>query len=644
MKLQRRRIDNIDVPRQPSGIRNHSNPYSEAMGPIVKEGFVANRIQRLQETQSKLGLPQSLAPNVSRPVSRKAQEYEFCSSPEPDPLPTSHVYRTRSFGPITPQKHVKQPTSHSFSEERWIRSSPSTPVIRNPTGAALYWDTKLQSLRHPPTREALEIRRFRRGHRSYDNVKQSMGSVPEAPSKRSNKSSRSKDRDAYSAQAEEQQGRSPSESEPLQENGVSPPQIQMAEPSIAGQMGDMIHYIDQALEGQYDSIEAHAPDSHDPMNDLYGKRNALARRQLFRESQSTQTTSLSNHTRPSHKETLSSNFSTTDNGLISSGDELGSSMRDGGMRITAQGRQRAATETSSLRGSSGTGWYPTDPVSQPDSRPRAWSLHHADPPENVNQPPVKLRSLANYNTLVCAATTETAKLPDELKPLKPDINELHQSILKEPESVQPIIDGRHQSIPEALAPRNRGPSQTDRKASVSSIRSTSSQASMKWRWWKLALVDKQPKGQESRKRQVSPNFSEVKVQASRQREAGDEDKNPHLPIETILETEAEQDPAPTNEMLDGSPGPEAPAPRSTTLAEVQTRRSSQWVADLPNPEPTVSAAQTPSRPDSLRSSVVREVRKRDQRIKKVQVIVSLDGASDLVVEASLESKRRKSFS
>jgi len=42
--------------------------------------------------------------------------------------------------------------------------------------------------------------------------------------------------------------------------------------------------------------------------------------------------------------------------------------------------------------------------------------------------------------------------------------------------------------------------------------------------------------------------------------------------------------------------------------------------------------------------VIREAKKRDQRIRKVQVIVSLDGASDLVVEASLETKRRKSFS
>lgn len=649
MRVRRRRLDNIDVSRQPSGIRNHSNPYSEAMGPLVKEGFVADRIQRLQEARSKLGVPQPLPPKITCPIPEMAQKYDSCSSPEPDRLPRGRAYRTRSFGPVTPDKPPKLLASESSSEKRWIKSSPSTPVIRTPTGAALYWDRKIQSLRHPPTREALEIRRLKRGHRSNENVKQIMSSMPETPSRCQNRQPRSKEHNSYSARSEEHEGPIPSDLIPLQENEVCQPHIHIHKPSIADHMGDIINHIDQALEDRYDTsadltAEAQVPNSHDPMDDLYGGRDASAQRRLFKESQSTEALTLSDLSGASREKAPSSNVHTSESGSTSSGDELGPSMRDGGLNNKPQGRNRATTKRLLPRSSSDTGCHSPDPVSSPGASPRAWSSHHSDPLENMHPSPAKLRSPAINHVLACVAGAGAAVSPEDLEPLEPKTSERSQPIPEEPESVQPNINDRHQSIYEVPASLNRQSFRTDRKASLSSIRSTSSQGSKKWRWWKLALVDKQPKAQVPRKRQSSPNHSGLNVRIRKQGEGENEGMTSHLPVETILETEVEGEHTSIDEMLDGSPAHGAPSLHSPTVAEVQTRRSSQWVEALPSPGPTVSAAQAPSRPSSPRASVVREANKRDQRITKVQVIVSLDGASDLVVEASLETKRRKSFS
>lgn len=655
MKVRRRRFNNIDNSRQPSGIRNHSNPYSEAMGPLVKEGFVADRIQRLQGAQSKLVVPPSLPPPVPGPIPEITQKYDSCSSPEPDPLPRGRVSRNRSFGLVTPDKPPRLFAGHSFSEKRWIKSSPSTPVVRTPTGAALYWDRKIQSLRHPPTREALEIRRLKRGHRSNENVKQSMSSLLETPTRCQISQPRLEEHDINSARSEVHDGQNPSDSAPLQENEGCQTHIQIHKPSIADHMGDIINHIDQALERRYDpsldlTAEAEVPTSDDPMDDLYGNRNASAQRQLFRESQSTEALALSEISGASRMKAPSSNVYTSESDLTSSEDELGSSMRDGGLNAQPQGGDRATKKNFLPRSSSGTDRYSPEPLSSPDARPQAWSSHHSDPLENVHPYPAKLRSIVTNHVLASVATKETAKSPEELEPLEPEASKRPQPILKEPESIHPNINDRHQPTYEVPASLSGQPPRTNRNASLSSIRSTSSQGSKKWRWWKLALVDKQPKGQAPRKRQSSPNLSGLNVRVSKQEEAEDEGKPPHLPVETILETEAEGEHASIDEMLDGTPNREAPALHSPTLAEVQTRRSSQWVASLPSPSPTVSAAQapgtaqTPSRPGGPRASVIREAKKRDQRIRKVQVIVSLDGASDLVVEASLETKRRKSFS
>lgn len=643
MKVRRRRFNNIDNTRQPSGIRNHSNPYSEAMGPLVKEGFVADRIQRLQGAQSKPVSPSTPPPKIPGPIPEIIQKYDSCSSPEPDPLPRGRVSRNRSFGPVTPDKPPRLFASHSFSQKRWIKSSPPTPVIRTPTGAALYWDRKIQSLRHPPTREALEIRRLKKGHRSNENVKQSISSLLETPTRCQFSQPRLEEHDIKRARSEVLDGQNPSDSAPLQENDGCQPHIQIHKPSIADHIGDIINHIDQALERRYDpsqdlTAEAEVPTSNDPMDDLYGNRHPSTQRRLFRESQLTEALALSDMSGASRMKASGLNVYTSENDLKSSEDELRSSMSDSGLNARPQGEDRATMKRFLPRSSSGTDRYSPELLSSPDAG------HHSDPLENVHPYPAKLRSIVTDHVLGCVATQKTAKSPEELEPLELETSKRPQPILKEPESIYPNINDRHQPTYEVPVSLSGQPPRTVRNASLSSIRSTSSQGSKKWRWWKLALVDKQPKGQAPRKRQSSPNLGGLNVGVSEQEEAEGEGKTPHLPVETILEAEAEGEHASIDEMLDGTPDHESPALHSPTLAEVQTRRSSQWVASLPSPSPNISAAQTPSLPGGSRASVIREAKKSDQRIRKVQVIVSLDGASDLVVEASLETKRRKSFS
>lgn len=645
MRVRQRRIDNIELSRQPSRIRHHSNPYSEAMGPIVTEGFVADRILRLQGAQSKLELsPQPHTPKVPRPISEGAKKYESCSSPEPDPVVSDR--RSRSFSPRTPKHHTKEIASHSVSKKRWIKSSPSTPVLRGSTGAALYWDRKIQSLRHPPTREALEIRRLRRVQRSYENVRKTMSPVPGTPSKHKKNQRGPEQPTTFDAHCEEQEG-------PIlaEETEIFQPGLKSHKPSITDHMGDMIHHIDQALQGRYDSSaglnnETQAPGSHHHRDDLRRERNTSPRRQLFKESQSTHEGSLLDLTRTSHEESLSSIVSAVDTETPSSGDEPVLSMHDSGSNAESRWRNRETTETMAPRSSSSAGRYPTNLISPADSSPQVSFLYHPGALENVHQSPVQLRSLSISRTPTRAETREAVISPEE--PIQPGLSEIYQSIPEEPERVQPEVSDHHQRISKDPAPLSRQPASTNRKASVSSIRSTSSQGSKKWRWWKLALVDKQPKGQEPRKRKSTPRLDRIDSQESKQGEDEEKGATPHLPVETILETEAEREHSSINEVIDevleGSPGRGPPAPQPLSLAEIRSPRSSQWVAALPTPGSTVFVSQIPSRPGSLQAPVGQEAKKRGQRIKKVQVIVSLDGASDLVVEASLERKRRKSFS
>ena len=608
------------------------------MGPIVKEGFVADRIQRLQRPQSNLGhSSQSDTPKIPPPISEEVQKYEPRLSPEPNLVIRSRVHHTKSFSPITPEKPNSQLASHSFSEKHWIKSSPSTPVIRSPTGAALYWDRKIQSLRHPPTREALEIRRLRRGQRSHENVKQIMSPVPETPSRRQENQPDPGEQDDYDIGREDQEGQKLADSQPPQEDEAFQLEAQSKKPSTGNDMDDMIHHINRALQGRYDSSadlasSVQALDPHELVDESYSKRNASPRRRLFSESQSTDGLSLSGIRLTSPGESPSSNVSITHGEMASSRHELGPGIRNGG----SQG------STVLPRSSSGTAWYPTDSVLSPDSRPQAW---HPNTLETVHQPPIPHRILSPSHTPALAVTTKPEESPEELESVRLDVHERYKSILKEPGSVQPIANDRHHPIPDCSAPLSRQPSGTNRKASVSSLRSTSSQSSKKWRWWRLALVDKQPKNHAPQKRQSTPHLHEIDPKASK--EGGDEAEGaatPHLPVETILEAEAEREHASIDEVLDGSPGSKRPAAHSPSLADIQTRRSRKWVADLPHPGSTVSASASPSqRGSELRAPVGQEMKKREQRIKKVQVIVSLDGASDLVVEASLERKRRKSW-
>ena len=639
--MQQRRVDNIELSRPPSGIRHHSNPYSEVMGPIVTEGFVADRIRRLQGAQSKLGLPpQRHTPKGSHPISEGAEIYESCSSPEPDLVVPDR--RSRSFGPKTPEGHTKKTASCSFSEKRWVRSSPSTPVLRVSTGAALYWDRESQSLRHPPTREALEIRRLRKVRRSYENVRKTTSRVPETPSKCSKNQQRLEEPDTSNAQCVEEKGPILAEETEISQSG-----LKSHKPSIADHMDDMIHHIDQALQGSYDSSAdstngIQAPGSHHYRDDWRRERNNSPRRQLFKELQSTHERSLSDFTRTSHEGSLRSYISAVDTETPSAKDKPAPSMRDSSFNAQSRRRNSETTETIAPRSSSGAGWYPTNLISLTDHNSQTSSLYHPSALENIHQFPVHLRSLSASHTPPRVGTREAVKSPEE--PIQPELSESYRSIPEEPKCVQLEVSHHQQGISKDPALFSRQPASTNRKASVSSIRSASSQGSKKWRWWKLALVDKQPNGQEPRKRNSTPLLGRIDSQASKQVEDEEKDAAPHLRAETTLESEAEREHAIIDEILDGSPDLGPPAPHSPSLAGIRSRRSSQWVAALPSPGSTVSASQKPSRPGSLRASVGQGAKKRDQRIKKVQVIVSLDGTSDLVVEASLERKRRKSFS
>ena len=667
MQVQSRsRIDNIEVSRQHSGNRYHFNPCSEAMGPVVKQGFVADRVQNLQRVASKLEqTPPSRTPSTPRSVPETVQTNEC--GPLPDSYPV-RVDGSWSYGPETPRTHTKQLLSQSCNEKRWIKSSPSTPVLRTPTGAALYWDRKIQSLRHPPTPEALEIRRLRREQRSYENVKERTSSVVETSSRHQKHPPRPTDRYAHNEQREQQEA-SPSQNfETMQESGDGKPQSQFHKANIGDQMGDMIHHIDQALRERYGSSadlgsEAQDPDAGRATEVIHGERNASPRRRLFRESQVLQTPSLSGVTGASQVEASRSNTALTDSHSKSSEDEPRLNMLLGSRDAQSLVGKKIAVETSLPRSRSGVGWDPTDPFSPPHGGSRALSSRHADVLDDVHQSLVKVQPQLTNHTPAQAAPADILTSAEELESVDRQINECQRPIPPKPEFVdrdlklhrraihgEPVpawpdgVNHRHQPILNVGDSSSRRPSDANRKASMSSIRSSSSQGSKKWRWWKLALVDKQLKDPEPRERQSTPDLIGLDIRASNQGEKVKDKTTPHPPVETILEAEAEREHASINEVLDASPERGLPARRSPSLAETRTRRSTQWVAALPSPGSVDSGAQTPARPDGLRASVGPEAKKKDQRIRKVQVIVSLDGASDLVVEASLERKRRKSFS
>lgn len=82
---------NNEAVRETRFIRSHS-PYCEATGPIVEKGFVAARIRALQEAYSQAWIPsQSHSPMTPCPINQRLQKYESYSSPKPRKL--SKTYR-----------------------------------------------------------------------------------------------------------------------------------------------------------------------------------------------------------------------------------------------------------------------------------------------------------------------------------------------------------------------------------------------------------------------------------------------------------------------------------------------------------------------------------------------------------------------
>lgn len=293
------------------------------------------------------------------------------------------------------------------------------------------------------------------------------------------------------------------------------------------------------------------------------------------------------------------------------------------------------------------------PISLPKRIRRAWTFQYPPRSKCKNLDPVKLRSLSaghDYKSKTLVHVSQFPSLQGNLSP---------------------------RSFSEAKHVVNPSSKESNKPSSIQS-ETQSEQTKKRWRWWKLVLVNKEPVDQgilkkaptisasvtgESRSEQAidSPNSykgipqKHQRLQAQKRgmmhslTEGGYEDE---IKDERTLDS---TDKRSGNERDMLSKVAESPPTENKSLCSALIEQGlntpevrfqniqSEWIAALPFEEPLhdlddVSEARL--RSDSLSEFVGHEHRVRGNRIKSVQVIVSFDGAADLVVEARLERKFR----
>lgn len=604
------------------------------MGPVVEEGFVAARVRALQGAYREPWIPyQSQSPTTPRPLLERAQKFESCSLPKSR---GTSVRSTNSPQAITTENNTRQSKTRSLDGWKRIKPSPSSYAHPTSSAAVQAQDGKNDSLRSPNLQDQLYYPRIRRPCIDYKVMNEGSSLGQKNPIEREIHSALGtiypRNYNTRGLQREEWKDPTPVDRSPSNGNTKAQEQARVPRQSVAEELGAMIN---NALEGRYELGADVSHGSHAPGSDCNRVTSENTKR-VEPQVQYNMALPAANDPPSSTSESLAPlQTFTADDGSTSSEDGPGPSKHQSCYVDNLRRDDRTRTLP---RSSTEGGYYSTNASSTPSRRYRA-STMHVQHPSNDTLQSTKLQSASSSGV---AARSNPGN--DDHNPAASPIEE-PTTPKQDLDYFPPVVDISQPSIPKTPKSSSRQYSGTGPKAmsvrSGRSLRSTSSVSGKKWRWWKLVLVDKQPQVQDLRQRISTPTLSRYGIPMVQKPEsAAPYHGNPvmigsevtHLLAEHVDEDEDQQE---REEVTSPEMRNTIPEIKGKVTGEISTHNSVYGSS---------AGTRTGTRPSSTNGSRNAGSRAKGEGIKRVKVIVSLDGTADLVVEASLQRKRRKSFS
>lgn len=579
-------------------IRSHS-PYCEATGPIVKKGFVAAQICALQGAYIQTCIPsRSHSPMTPCPINQRLQKYESYSASKPGKLSTTCQ---RSFNLST--ESFANGVSKPIQNNSFRMSSPSGRISNssNKNNFKIAENSILFRPRYPEVdTEAKTI-------------------------SRSNLSS-----------------------------SVDHQHIRPRRLSITNEMTDM---IDTALE------------KHKTLSKSKGSSG-----QKPRSIQCLTGGSMDPSSYPGSSLGTELSLASIDGkipvSLYSSANNGSKVLRDSSQRTKYQLRRKSKQWETAKALITDRNHINEEAIKSISSSPQiieqAWTCKHLHRSNSKIMVPINLRSTSADCNVIGRKCNCDCNLYRLVQGNQSEL-ERHQKPVRSKSNHQPSTEKSSHSIHQQSAASTR----------ISSAISGTlpEKAPSRWRWWNLVLVDKQPatgvaftKGptlaasvNNEENQQVSEPLNHQSDSRNNRNRRTQDDTIRHSLGEREYEDEISEvrplkimDSTPkrgfdqclkTKEALrtsySSSAGSSATHMLNTPKAKAQEEQLSEWLATLPQEESirgSSPVSHTKSQTDSLNRLKGYRHKGKGNGIKRIQVIINLDGAADMVFEARLEGK------
>ena len=589
---------NSETSQETRFIRSHS-PYCEATGPIVEKGFVAAQICALQGAYIQTKIPsQSHSPMTPCPINQRLQKYESYSASKPEKLSTtcqrsfnlstesfangvSKPIQNNSFRMISPSGRISTSSNkNNFSiAENSILLRPRYPEV----------DTEAKTISRSNLSSSVDHQHIRPGRLSITKEMADMIDTAVEKHKTPSKSKSSSDQKPRSIQC-----------------------------LIGGSM-DPSSYPDPSLSTELSlgSIDVGIPVSlHSSANDgskVLGDSSQRTKYHLRRKSKQWETVKA----------------------LIADRNHI----------------NEEAIESIS---------------SSPKIIERAWTCQHLHRSKSKIMVPINLRSASAHCNVIGRKCNCDGNLYRLVQVNQSGLERLQKPV-RSKSNHQPSTEKSGRSIHQQSA------SSTRISSAISGT--LTEKAPSRWRWWNLVLADKQPatgvaftKGptiaasvNNEENQQVSEPLNHQSDSRNNRNRRTQDNTIRHSVGECEYEDEISEvrplkimDSTPkygfdqclkTKEALrtsySSSAGSSATHMLNTPKAKAQEEQLSEWLAALPQEEcirDSNPVSHTKSQTDSLNRLKGYRHKGTGNRIKGIQVIINLDGAADMVFEASLEGK------
>lgn len=631
--MQARQHDSEASPSK-SSIRSHS-PYCEATGPIVEEGFVAAQVRAFQEAHSQAWISsRSHSPMIPCSVNQKLQKYESYYTPKSQAIFSA---RRRSLN-LSTDSFANGVTKQIWNDPPRARRKYclSDRFSNEPNGVS---HRKSQRAKGTAFSKATLPQNFKTGQKTE---KASSGDVSRLAQIDVSNPQTTTSANSHVLSGSRSDGNTPPFYSIKEEN-------QLLGVGVAEQLAKMTDSPPKTPKGptEFSYFSGHTSQP------LLGSTERLKASQE-RSPHSSLSSNLSS------KSTVRNAAVSLQSVIDDESAPVSNSPRRRKYQIRRKSKHLESSYVSHAMlagdGELDNNRSTKKPISLPKRIRRAWTFQYPPRSKCKNLDPVKLRSLSaghDSNCYKSKTLVHVSQFPSLRGNLSP------------------------RSFSEAKHVVNPSSKESNKPSSIQS-ETQSEQTKKKWRWWKLVLVNKEPIDQgilkkaptisasvtgESRSEQAidSPNsYKDIpqkhqRLQAQNRvmmhslAECGYEDeiKDKRALDSTDKTSGNERDML--SKVAESSPTENkslcsALIEQGLNTPEVRFQNiQSEWIAALPFEEPLQASddvSEARLRSDSLSEFVGHEHRVRGNRIKRVQVIVSFDGAADLLVEARLERKFR----